>query len=93
VNLFGYNPRLEIWGTDGMLICNDPNMFDGTITLRRQGEMREFSLTPDPGTQMPYTTAIPRTAAAWAWPTWPMPFAPAGPTAPAPSWCSTPWTS
>jgi predicted dehydrogenase len=34
--LFGYNPRLEIWGTDGVLICNDPNMFDGIITLRRQ---------------------------------------------------------
>lgn len=51
---FGYNPRLEVWGTDGVLICNDPNMFDGAVTLRRRKDSG-FSLTPDAGTEMPYT--------------------------------------
>ncbi|MGI5916505.1 MAG: Gfo/Idh/MocA family protein [Anaerolineae bacterium] len=44
--IFGYNPRMEIYGTEGIMICNDPNMFDGAVTIRRRdGETR----------QMPYT--------------------------------------
>lgn len=38
----GYTPRLEIYGTEGILIANDPNRFGGTIRIRsRSGEMRE----------------------------------------------------
>lgn len=30
---FGYTPRLEIYGTEGILYVNDPNMFGGAIRL------------------------------------------------------------
>ncbi len=33
---FGYMPRLEIYGTDGILYAPDPNMFDGTIRIQRR---------------------------------------------------------
>ncbi|REE69540.1 putative dehydrogenase [Paenibacillus taihuensis] len=40
---FGYTPRLEIYGTEGILHVNDPNMFDGAITLQqRNGTVKEF---------------------------------------------------
>lgn len=32
---FGEIPRLEIYGTEGVLICNDPNTFGGPIYLKR----------------------------------------------------------
>ncbi|MFN8441331.1 MAG: Gfo/Idh/MocA family oxidoreductase [Caldilineaceae bacterium] len=32
---FGYTPRLEIYGTEGILYANDPNMFGGTIQIKR----------------------------------------------------------
>ena len=31
---FGYQPRLEIWGSEANLICNDPNMFGGPVILQ-----------------------------------------------------------
>jgi predicted dehydrogenase len=44
--IFGYTPRLEIYGTEGILVCNDPNMFGGPVRVRRRsGEMREVPLT------------------------------------------------
>lgn len=39
---FGYTPRLEIYGTEGILYANDPNMFGGTIRiLPRNGTLYE----------------------------------------------------
>ncbi len=44
--ILGYTPRLEIYGTEGILTCNDPNMFGGPVYLRRRwGETREMPLT------------------------------------------------
>ncbi len=34
---FGETPRLEIYGTRGALICNDPNNFTGDIRLKLEG--------------------------------------------------------
>lgn len=45
----GYYPRLEILGTEGMLVTNDPNAYSGTVTLRagRKSESREVPLPED----------------------------------------------
>ncbi|HUT19677.1 MAG TPA: Gfo/Idh/MocA family oxidoreductase [Anaerolineae bacterium] len=44
--VLGYNPRLEVYGTEGILTCNDPNMFGGGVYVqRRGGERREVALT------------------------------------------------
>jgi len=44
--IFGYQPRLVIYGTEGVLTCNDPNMFGGPVTVRRRsGETHEIPLT------------------------------------------------
>jgi len=44
--VFGYNPRLEVYGTEGILTCNDPNMFGGPVCIqRRGGERQEVALT------------------------------------------------
>ncbi len=44
--MFGYHPRLEIYGTEGILVCNDPNMFSGPLLLkRRNGEQKELPFT------------------------------------------------
>ena len=44
--IFGYMPRLVIYGTEGVLTCNDPNMFGGPVTVRRRdGETCEIPLT------------------------------------------------
>ena len=44
--IFGYTPRLEIYGTEGILVCNDPNMFSGPLLLkRRSGEQKELPYT------------------------------------------------
>jgi predicted dehydrogenase len=41
---FGYFPRLEVYGTDGMLVCNDPNMYAGPVTFRpKKGEAEELA--------------------------------------------------
>ncbi len=43
----GYHPRLEIYGTEGVLVTNDPNSYSGTVTLRpKDGEPHEVRL-PD----------------------------------------------
>ena len=43
--VFGYLPRLEIYGTEAILICNDPNQFGGPVFLQpRSGERREIPL-------------------------------------------------
>ncbi|WP_424769301.1 Gfo/Idh/MocA family protein [Paenibacillus sp. sgz302251] len=43
---YGYMPRLEVYGTQGTLICNDPNAFGGTIYIqRRDGERKEVAYT------------------------------------------------
>ena len=34
---FGETPRLEIYGTRGILICNDPNNFSGDIKVKLEG--------------------------------------------------------
>lgn len=34
---FGETPRIEIYGTEGTLICPDPNQFGGPVYLRRSG--------------------------------------------------------
>jgi predicted dehydrogenase len=42
----GYHPRLEIYGSEGILITNDPNAYTGTVTLNpAKGEPREIPLT------------------------------------------------
>ena len=44
--IFGYMPRLVIYGTEGVLTCNDPNMFGGPVSVqRRNGEACEIPLT------------------------------------------------
>lgn len=41
-----YGPSLEVIGTEGTLICNDPNMFGGPVLLRRGNEeLREVAHT------------------------------------------------
>lgn len=41
-----YKPRLEVYGSEGILTCNDPNMFGGPVYIeRRGGERREVALT------------------------------------------------
>jgi predicted dehydrogenase len=43
---FGYTPRFEIYGTEGILYANDPNMFGGAIYVhRRDGEKKEVPYT------------------------------------------------
>ena len=32
-----YGPELSVIGTEGVLTCNDPNMFGGTVTVERRG--------------------------------------------------------
>ncbi|MCB0105857.1 MAG: Gfo/Idh/MocA family oxidoreductase [Caldilineaceae bacterium] len=40
---FGYTPRLEIYGTEGILYATDPNMFGGTIQIKRpDGTLEEM---------------------------------------------------
>ena len=40
---FGYTPRLEIYGTEGILYANDPNMFGGAIQIKRpDGTLEEM---------------------------------------------------
>jgi predicted dehydrogenase len=49
-DIFGYTPRLEIYGTEGILTTNDPNMFGGPVLLRRrEGEPQQIPL------MQPYT--------------------------------------
>lgn len=41
-----YGPELSVIGTEGVLTCNDPNMFGGTIVLQRPGsEPMQIPLT------------------------------------------------
>jgi len=43
---FGYSPRLEIFGTEGNLIANDPNFFGGKVSIQfPNGETKEVPLT------------------------------------------------
>jgi predicted dehydrogenase len=43
---FGYTPRLEIYGTEGILYAPDPNMFGGAIQIRRpDGTLDEVPYT------------------------------------------------
>ncbi len=44
---FGETPRLEIYGTRGILICNDPNNFTGDIRLKLEGneDFRSMPIT------------------------------------------------
>jgi predicted dehydrogenase len=43
---FGYTPRLEVYGTEGILYANDPNMFGGPIRIkRRDGTLEEIPHT------------------------------------------------
>jgi len=42
---FGYLPRLEIFGTEGNLIANDPNFFGGRVAVQfPSGETKEFPI-------------------------------------------------
>jgi len=40
-DLYGYLPRLEIHGTEGTLVANDPNMYEGPVTIRRPKGVEE----------------------------------------------------
>ncbi|GAB4113725.1 MAG: Gfo/Idh/MocA family oxidoreductase [Roseiflexaceae bacterium] len=41
---FGYTPRLEIYGTEGILYAPDPNMFSGPIQIKRpDGTLEEIA--------------------------------------------------
>lgn len=41
--LYGYTPRIEIYGTEGMLATNDPNAYTGPVILNpKSGERREL---------------------------------------------------
>jgi predicted dehydrogenase len=39
--IFNYFPRLEFYGTDGVLVANDPNMYSRPVTLTRKGAKPE----------------------------------------------------
>jgi predicted dehydrogenase len=41
---FGYFPRLVIYGTDGVLTVNDPNMFSGKVSLFDKKKYAEIDL-------------------------------------------------
>jgi len=41
---FGETPRIEIYGTEGTLICPDPNTFGGPVRLKRNGESEFVSM-------------------------------------------------
>ncbi|TFH04606.1 MAG: Gfo/Idh/MocA family oxidoreductase [Spirochaetales bacterium] len=46
VNGHKYGPALQVIGTDGVLTCNDPNMFGGAVILERVGnEPMQMPLT------------------------------------------------
>ena len=41
----GYHPRLEIYGSEGVLVTNDPNAYTGTVTVQsRDGKTSQASL-------------------------------------------------
>ncbi len=41
----GYHPRLEILGSEGVLVTNDPNAYTGTVTLQQgDDEVQQVSL-------------------------------------------------
>lgn len=41
-----YGPSLRVIGTEGVLTCNDPNMFGGAVVVERKGqEARQMPLT------------------------------------------------
>ena len=42
---FGETPRIEIYGTEGTLVCPDPNTFGGPVYLKRNGT-NEFVSMP-----------------------------------------------
>ncbi len=43
---FGYTPRLEIYGTEGILYAPDPNAFGGPIRIKRvDGSVEELPIT------------------------------------------------
>ena len=42
---FGETPRVEIYGTEGILVCPDPNTFGGLVLLKRNGS-NEFVSMP-----------------------------------------------
>lgn len=45
---FGYTPRLEVYGTEGILHVPDPNMFDGAVTIvQRNGKTASFPYSHD----------------------------------------------
>lgn len=45
---YGYTPRFEIYGTEGILIANDPNFFGGPIQLKqRNGQIKEMPYSHD----------------------------------------------
>ena len=44
--IFGYTRAWRMYGTEGILVCNDPNMFSGPLLLkRRSGEQKELPYT------------------------------------------------
>lgn len=48
----GYHPRLEVYGTEGVLVTNDPNSYAGPVTLR-------------PGQSEPKPVKVPEGFPAW----------------------------
>lgn len=43
---FGYSPRLEIYGTEGILYAPDPNFFGGTVAIKQaNGNTKDFPLS------------------------------------------------
>jgi predicted dehydrogenase len=42
---FGETPRIEIYGTEGTLVCPDPNTFGGPVYLKRAGS-NDFASIP-----------------------------------------------
>lgn len=43
---FGYTPRLEVYGTEGILYVPDPNFFGGTVSIKLpSGEVKELPHT------------------------------------------------
>jgi predicted dehydrogenase len=46
VDSFKYGPALSVIGSEGVLTCNDPNMFGGPVIVERKGsEPRQMPLT------------------------------------------------
>ncbi|MGI6201653.1 MAG: Gfo/Idh/MocA family protein [Christensenellales bacterium] len=65
---FGETPRLEIYGTEGTLICPDPNTYGGPVLLRTKNSDRFYEIPLTHGYGAPKRASLDKGGeiAAWA---------------------------